>query len=220
MSEDKLVKVHCNQCRYSTNHRVLKSITDSGNDDEAGFWWQTTHTMLQCCGCDEVVLRRRFLFSEDLPNEEVSYFPPPASRWLPPWHWSLPSPLHSLMQELYRALQADSLTLAMMGSRALIDQAIVRKIGDKGTFKDNLQALEAAGHLSRTNRKYLEAAFDAGSAAAHRAHRPDADQVNTVMDIVENLLQSLFVLEKHTKKLEAATPQRPAIKNKTTQPHT
>jgi hypothetical protein len=42
---------------------------------------------------------------------------------------------------------------------------------------------------------HLSVAFDAGSASVHRSHTPDQDQINTVMDIVENMLQSLFVLE-------------------------
>ncbi len=76
----------------------------------------------------------------------------------------------------------------MMGARAVIETAIVDKVGDNGSFKDNLQALQDAGHLSKTNRKYLEVALDAGSASAHRAHSPTDKQMNTVMDIAENLI--------------------------------
>jgi hypothetical protein len=68
--------------------------------------------------------------------------------------------------------------------------------------------------LSRTNTTFLDAALDAGSASIHRGHRPDAQQLNTVMDIVENLLQSLFVLEKATRHLRQATPVRPSAKKK------
>ena len=122
--------------------------------------------------------------------------------------------MDSLLKEIYTALQADSLTLAMMGARAVIEAAIIAKVEDHGTFKDNLQALEDAGHLSKTNREHLEVALDAGSASAHRAHRPNNDQMNTVMDIVENLLNSLFALEDATKALKAAIPPRPPKKKK------
>jgi hypothetical protein len=46
----------------------------------------------------------------------------------------------------------------------------------------------------------------------HRAHRPTGEDLNTVMDIVENFLQSLFVFEKATKDLKASTPPRAAKK--------
>jgi hypothetical protein len=103
----------------------------------------------------------------------------------------------------------------MMGARTAIETAIVSKVSDHGTFAGNLQALEDAGHLSKTNRKYLEVALDAGNASAHRAHCPTAGQMDTVMDIAENLLHSLFGLEKRSTALKAGIPPRPAAKKKT-----
>lgn len=66
--------------------------------------------------------------------------------------------------------------------------------------------------MSKANRKFLEVALDAGNAAAHRAHVPTTEQMNTVMDIVENLLHSLFVLEKPTTALKDAIPPRALTK--------
>jgi hypothetical protein len=169
--------------------------------------------MLECCGCEEVMLRRSHEFSED-DGVAISFFPPRASRWLPTWNTALPWEMRSLLREIYTALQADSLRLAMMGARTAIETAMISKVGDNGTFADNLQALEDSGNVSKTNRKFLEAALDAGSAAAHRAHVPTPEQMNTVMDIVENLLHSLFVLEKPSTALKAAIPPRSPTKKK------
>ena len=55
----------------------------------------------------------------------------------------------------------------------------------------------------------LEVALDAGSAAAHRAFRPDPDDLNAVMDIIENLLHSIYHLEKLATRLKKTTPPRP-----------
>ena len=169
--------------------------------------------MFQCRGCEEVVLRRIYWFSEN-PGEVETFFPPRVSRWLPPWRYSLPVDISVLLTEVYTALQADSCSVAMMGARAIIESAMVTKVGDKGSFQKNLKAMENAGFLSTRNRTFLDAALDAGSASIHRGHRPDAQQLDTVMDIVENLLQSLFVLEKATKRLKQATPARPSAKKK------
>jgi len=159
----------------------------TGSDDEQGFSWKTEYSMLECCGCDEVMLKRVHYFSED-PDASVSFFPPPASRWVPKWRWKLPIPIAKLIGEVYTALQADGLSLAMMGARAIIETAMVKKVGDHGSFKNNLQAMEGSGYLSKSNTAYLEVALDAGSASAHRAHRPTIEEMDTVMDIVENLL--------------------------------
>jgi hypothetical protein len=202
--------LHCHGCRQTTKHRLLKSAVDTGGDEEQGFYWRTTFEMLQCCGCAEVVLRRKHWFSED-PDVQVSVFPAPASRWLPEWQWHLPAEIRVLLKEVYASLQADGLALAMMGSRALIETSMVKKVGDHGNFDSNLQAMVYGGYLSNSNRQYLAVALDAGSASAHRAHRPCVTEMKTVMDIVENLLHSLFVLEKKTKTLAGTIPARPPV---------
>lgn len=74
-----------------------------------------------------------------------------------------------------------------MGARAILDTAIIETVTDHGTFGKNLQAMKDKGYLSEKNCEYLEVAFDAGSASVHRSHNPDEDQINTVMDIVENM---------------------------------
>jgi hypothetical protein len=211
-SEGDIVRLHCNDCR-GTKHTLVKRLKSSGADEDQGFRWSTTYDVFECRGCEEVVLRRIHWFSED-PGEEETFFPPRVSRWLPPWRYSLPADIRVLLTEVYTALQADSCSVAMMGARAIIESAMVTKVGDKGNFKNNLKAMEDAGFLSRTNTTFLDAALDAGSASIHRGHRPDAQQLNTVMDIVENLLQSLFVLEKATRHLRQATPVRPSAKKK------
>jgi hypothetical protein len=208
----KLIKLHCNGCRHATNHKILKSRSRSGTYEEEEIDWSITYDMLECCGCEEVVLRRDSSSSDD-PYPEISYFPPRTSRWVPSWRWTLPTTIRELLTEVYTALQANSLSIAMMGARAIIETAMVSKVGDQGTFPANLQAMERGGFLSKTNREYLSAALDAGSASIHRAHRPDKSQLDTIMDITENLLQSLFVLGKRTKLLRALTPPRPIKKS-------
>jgi hypothetical protein len=95
-----------------------------------------------------------------------------------------------------------------MGARTLVDIAIIDKVGDVGTFEKKLQVLEEKGYVSKRNREVLYAALDAGSASAHRAHEFKADEVNQVMDIVENLLQAIYVLESAASVIKRATPPR------------
>jgi len=166
--------------------------------------------MFECCGCSSVVLRQTHWFSDD-PEDTVTFYPPPASRWLPQWRLSLPHKIRDLLEQVYKALQANSLTLAMMGARAILDTAIIDTVRDHGTFTKNLQEMKDNGYLSAKNCEYLKVAFDAGSASAHRSHVPDQDQINTVIDIVENMLQSVFVLEKKARALKSAIPPRPDI---------
>lgn len=204
-------RVHCNQCRGETWHALVKTLTERGHDEEEGFSWITQFDLLQCLGCREAVLRRMFWFSEN-PDEEVQYFPPPVSRHPPNWRWKLPSDLRETLEEVYRSLDANNLRLPMMGARTLIDMVMNEKVGDVGGFKTKLKELEKKGLVSANNREVLEAALDAGSAAAHRGHAAEPSEMQSVMDIVENLLQAVYVFPGIAQKLKKSTPPRPARK--------
>jgi hypothetical protein len=210
----KIVKAHCNDCSHMTNHRVAAQHEQREvdytipEDPQSQVIFNTTWDMLECCGCGSVTLRRTWSFSQT--NERtVDYFPPRVSRRLPAWHYELPnSNMQSLLKEVYAALYADSRRLAMMGARTLIDMVFVEKVGDRGTFQQKLAELVAKGFVSQRNGRFLEAALDAGSAAAHRGHLPTAVDVNRVMDIIENLLQAVYLLENAAEELKKTTPPR------------
>jgi hypothetical protein len=138
----------------------------------------------------------------------VRYFPPSTTRRRPRWLVFLPLPTQSILLEIYDALHAGGLRLPIRGARTLVDMAILDKVGDVGTFDDKLKALESQGFIGKRNREVLSAALDAGSATAHRGHKFEAAQVHQVMDIVENLLQSIYVLERAAQKIKTATPPR------------
>ncbi|MGH9635813.1 MAG: DUF4145 domain-containing protein, partial [Candidatus Angelobacter sp.] len=177
------------------------------SDDNRGFWWSTTFEMLQCCGCQEVVLRRTYSFSENN-EDEVRYFPPPVSRHSPSWRYDLPHDIRLLLDEIYRSLDANNRRLPMMGARALVDMVIMEKVGDIGGFKEKLIGLEKAGFISSKGRDVLYAALNVGNAAAHRGHAATASEVAAVMDIVENMLQGLYIFPETSKNLRKTTPVR------------
>jgi Domain of unknown function (DUF4145) len=205
---------HCNQCGQETLHKLVNLVTRSRTYDEdqysvsAGTNWR----LLQCRGCEEITLSRVDWFSEDDPTEPYTpvYFPPRVSRRIPDWLVRGEAPgYRGILEEIYAALHADSRRLAMMGARTVIDLAIAKRVGDQGSFAQGLSALEDANLLSKQERRLIEAAFDAGSAAMHRGHQPTADALNTVIDIIERVVHA-EVLEDKVKDLAAATPKRTA----------
>jgi len=213
-SRSRTQRVYCNKCRGETSHRLITTVEGSHSEREDDFFWSTTFDMFQCCGCEEVVLRRTFNFSED-PGPDVSYFPPVMSRYLPEWRYKLPKDSRSLLEEVYKSLDSASLRLPMMGARTLVDMLILEKVGDVGSFKEKLRALDKAGLVSSQNRETLYVALDVGSAAAHRGHAPTESEVEAVMDIVENMLQAVYVFPDVARKLKESTPPRPPRKPKT-----
>lgn len=214
MSREKVTRAPCRHCLRETKHIVIGLRNTSDEAEVEGFGhidWSDSYEMLECAGCETVCLRQTHCFSEE-PEPKVTYYPPAVSRRMPLWRYKSPHRIADLMGEVYMALHNDSRSLALMGARTIVDLLLVDKVGDTGTFGSKLQMLEAQGFVGKQSIAILEAALDAGSAAAHRAFKPTTEQLNQVMDIVENLLQSVYVLEKSAAEIRKATPKRPGKK--------
>jgi len=215
----KIVKAHCNKCLGEKNQELLHKEVLAGTDeatDEFGqvlgnIDWSEVYEMLKCLGCDSVSLRHTSWCSEDHPGSpKVRYFPPTTERQLPNWIESLaPSDPFSfrklnknearatyrrnLLEQIYIALNNDSPLVSLMGVRALLESAMIDKVGDKGSFKDNLQAFEQGGFVTHVQRRQLEEVLNIGHATIHRHYTPNPKAIELALGLTENLLQSLYI---------------------------
>src|SRR5438876_11596121 len=92
-------QVYCNKCRGETTHQIV-ATADGMADDQISS--STNFELLQCCGCQEAVLRRTFEYSiagapdyiiEEVAGtefREVRRFPPASVRHPPKWRSNLP----------------------------------------------------------------------------------------------------------------------------------
>jgi hypothetical protein len=211
MNEDKIVRVHCNHCGQKTQHAVRATYTadsiDSSIEEAGDCTVSETFEILQCLGCENMVAcwtGEHEAFGTAGPN----FYPPPISRHAPLWQHKLPPNIYAVSKEIYKALQNDSPRLATMGARTVVDLVILDKIGDVGTFQEKLAQLEKKGYVGKKNQEFLGAALEAGNAAAHRGLALKPDELNHVIDIVENLLEAVYVLEEAANNLRKATPPR------------
>jgi hypothetical protein len=211
-------RVHCNVCGRENNHFILhieKTHWTAEDDDITG---GTTYETLRCGGCDEVVLRKREWCSEDHPTdpERVTFYPPatfrPQPKWLSDFWLEFPSGqdfLHDLLKEVYVALQNDQPFLAAMGVRALLEQMMVTKCGDQGSFDKNLAAFESNGLVSSIQAERLKTVLEVGHAAIHRGYKPSKEDLVTIVDLTEVIVQTIYL---HGSKVEDLKKKIPARK--------
>ena len=208
--ERKIEKSHCNECCRETKHFVIVALKTRDSEVFEGQYsvdFSTTHTLLECCGCGEVALRKSFWCSEQFDETSETYYPPRVSRRKPAFFDDLPCEMRALLEEIYLALHADSRRLAKMGARAVIDMFIMNTVGDKGTFAGGMGALESEGYISQKSKEIILAAIEAGHAAAHRGHVPSSKNLSAVIDIIENLIQH-DLLSASAESLRKTTPTR------------
>jgi hypothetical protein len=218
MTDQKIrqIKSHCPNCGPGRYANVIYSHDASDYDDESGISEKTTSFILECGGCKTVFFQEDYVCSEDCgpdgrPEKRITYYPAPVKRKRPEWFslLDLEPGLYSLLKETYNALDVDARVLSATGARTIFDRASeLLKIHPALTFKEKLNQLQNKGHISASERKYLDILTDASGAAAHRGWKPTAKQLNTVMTIVETFIHRKFVLEAEVKGLKAQLPRR------------
>lgn len=202
----KTVSAFCNECSKKTCHNVLSSVDVGGYDGEVN--WSNTYQVLECGGCKHVTFRKRFWFSEwqsgdpdEGPIFEDSYFPPPLFREKPKWFAELDQKLSTVLEEVYIALQNNIRYLAAVGARTALDIILVDKVTDKGSFDVKLKALVSEGFVSEAEKGMLKAVTEAGNAAAHRGYLPEEKDLILVMDIIESVIEKLYISGKRQEDL-------------------
>ena len=208
------IKAHCNACGGERNHVVLHRVSETWSEEDGRYQGSDTYETLQCAGCNAIKLRHNATYPGE-PYESTVYFP--AAVFRPRPRWLLDLELHlfaeddaviDLLNEVYVSLQHNLLRVAAMGVRALLESVMIAKVGDTGTFNGNVTAFEAGGFVSRVQKERMLAILDAGHAAIHRGYEPSREDVVTLVDIAEHIIESVYIHEFKVKELQNRTPKR------------
>lgn len=222
MAESTLLKetqAHCNTCGGDRTHQVL--YIERTSWDNQGISGGDKYELVKCCGCGSLKLRNEEWCSEDDCNEDrrviprVSYYPPAVFRPKPRWFYDLmlevsldDGNIYDLLSEIYVALQNNQRSLAAMGIRALLEKIMIEKSGDSGSFWENVKEFEKQGYVSRIQRERLETILEAGHAAIHRLYKPTKEDLITLVDISESLVESIYIHGSKVEKLKNGIPPR------------
>jgi hypothetical protein len=135
-------------------------------------------------------------------DPDISYYPPSLIR--PRFFWPLglyspdatrkiPDGLDGLLDEIYQAVASDQHRLAVMGIRSLLEHMMIAEVGDHSRFAETLARFHSNGYISEKQKGFLETLLEAGHAVTHRSFIPNKDDVNTLLDIIEGLLEEIYI---------------------------
>ncbi len=201
------VTAPCSHCFIETHQNVLHSarldLDEYGENVEI-------YKLLQCAGCRSISMAKDCYYFEDF---QVRYYPPPAKRKMPSWQFLpevLPHKSAVLLDEIYEAMRGGQYRLAVMGIRALLEQLMISKVGDHGSFKENVNAFCDKGYISNVKqRDQLNDILEAGHATMHRNFNPTERDVSIALDITENILSTINVNGEATASVADRIPPRP-----------
>jgi hypothetical protein len=195
---DDVKNAPCILCARVTKHNVLASQDRS----EEGIY--NVYYFVACAGCGAVSMADVWNCGGE---DEARYYPSPISRKSPEWLWKLrflfgedEKPLGELLHEIYEAVQGKQHRLALMGIRAFFEQLMIAKVGDQGTF--------AAYLIAKIQRTAIKHILESGHAAIHRGYKPIEKDLNTALNIVEAITETIFFHEREAKQVAARVPPR------------
>lgn len=193
------VKVLCSKCNGKTDHKVLASVAEEGhepNDDDSIFHWCSDDQIIQCQGCKTISFRNTSLTSED--NEELEKLYPPRTRGrrgLENDVRYLPPRVRGIYAETLQALNSQLPILTGIGLRAIIETVCKEKNARGGNLYDKIHDLKEKNILNSAGEKILSDHIRIlGNHAAHEVKPHSEIKLGVAMDVVEHLLEDVYVL--------------------------
>jgi hypothetical protein len=210
-----VIKSTCGRCRQSTRHEILSDVDLSGRDDageEFIFGWDDSYQIIQCQGCEFIIFRKTHMNSEDmgyvkgedgwepeyLTREELYPNPEETRVSLSDDHL-LPENLYRIYSETLGALNSGSPVLTGIGIRAIIETVCKDKKATGRDLNDRINDLVGQGVLTTEGAEILHKLRVLGNAAAHEVKPHSSTQLGLAFDVVEHLLQGVYILPHHAK---------------------
>lgn len=198
-------KYYCRECKRKTNHKSLHKENKIINTEY--FYSTESFSIIQCLGCDSMSFLN--IYSDDsmiteaehgVPYyyEEEVIFPKYIAggiEIITMTHY-LPKKVRNIYQETVEALKNDLYILAAGGLRTIIE-AICNELKIKeGNISKRIDELLSKGHLTKTQVNRLHSIRFLGNDALHEVDTPEKEIVYGLFDIINHLLQDLFLQDK------------------------
>jgi hypothetical protein len=198
-----IAPIWCRDCKKETNHKILHCVQYhlfSEIDDPRDYEGWKEYQIAKCLGCDELCFRTIATDNETIdqdgnPVETIHVFPEPAeSRALIADYMTIPSDLRRIYKETVSALNLDHPVLAGIGLRAIIETVVKDRNATGSNLKSQIDSLVKTGVLTQTGADILHKLRVLGNKAAHEVKAHKTAELILGLDVIENLLNAVYVL--------------------------
>lgn len=205
-----VVKTDCRTCKRITRNEVLCEHVNETDPD--GYHEKDAWQIVRCLGCHTTGFRHRNDDYEQVWEDSVGEVRHTVTTVVYPRvvrnHAGLKGTawIPELIRQVYRqtlsAYSDTAYVLASIGLRATIE-AVCNQLEISGNnLEKRIDQLYKNGHVSNSDKKRLHAIRFLGNDAAHEVKQPKESDLRVALEIVEHLLNSVFILEKKSQSLE------------------
>lgn len=209
---DKEYRLPCARCLGGTRHKVIQSVMVQGNDYDQGYQSGDSYQIVQCQGCDSISFRTSHTDSEDFDfdeeiediryNERVELYPSRVAgrHRLRQVHFP-PTNVSRVYAETHSALCNKQPILAGIGIRALVETVCKEKAAIGSNLEQKIDNLVANGVLTKAGAETLHSMRILGNESAHEVKPHSEETLNVAMDVVEHMLNDVYILPAATREL-------------------
>jgi hypothetical protein len=205
------LRLPCGTCADKTFHIVEASVDIDGTVGYAFFDYWQHYQIMQCQGCDQYSFRLLERSEDDVVmnpdtgeremEDRVTLFPPRIAGRPPLRQLGIPHQVRAIYEETHKALLGKQPILAGVGLRSLIE-AVCREKGASGSnLQKRIDSLVDLGVLTRDGADILHALRDLGNSSAHEVKAQSEADLSTAFDVVEHLMQTVYIIPKKAAKL-------------------
>ena len=219
-SKDKIHRLACRNCDSFTNHKVLTSIETNWGDDDVGIYGTDMFEIVECLGCDSVSFRLASINSEDAEsyNEETGEINYKIDEELYPNRIAgrkeienihlLPPGTLKIYKEIHKAICSRLRILSGIGIRVLVESVCRESEANGSSLENKIDDLVNKGLLTKENSEALHATRLLGNRLAHEVIEPKDEALEIAMDIIENLLMSVYIIPNKAKRLKISVSSK------------
>jgi hypothetical protein len=209
---DKELWLPCGACNRQTAHQTLTLVSWVDENLEADIKIWQRYLTVQCKGCKTVSFCEEYECTEDL------YYNPATDRMeletrqqLYPNRIagrpelsdvsSVPFEIRRVYRETHFALCSSLPVLAGIGIRAVVESVCKDKSVQGRNLEIRINALAAQGYITSDGATILHSLRFMGNEAAHKVKAHTNEELGVALDVVEYLLQGVYILPKRAERL-------------------
>lgn len=197
-----IMRVLCKTCANYTKHEVLFSKKILWEDEESGAYGGDDYIVAECMGCESIsfVIEHRnsdYFDAEHGQYQVIDIFPDRREgisglKQLT----GIPQSIKSVYNETLKAIEHNQPILAGIGIRAIIEAVCEKENSSGESLYEKIDSLKDMQVLSQASATILHKLRTLGNSAAHKIVVPEINQLKLAIDVVQNLLQEVYVFPK------------------------
>lgn len=200
-------KYYCRNCKGKRNHKTLFEKKNTGSEADGAYQWVERFLMIECSGCETISFAQVFgdnlMYNIDNENNKIEYY---VDTTVFPYYidncreikdkYLLPEVIKIVYQETLNAFKSNCFILTAGGFRAIIEALCNHLKIRKDDLSVRINLLYEKGFLTKSESKRLHSIRFLGNDSLHEMEVPKVSQLIIVLEIVNHLLENLFIHDK------------------------